>query len=76
MRKKEGTPVKNSMRLAFTAILLVSAAPTVLAAPTSPWPMPQSSVIALAAPTSPLPMPQIAMAAPTSPLPMPQAHLA
>ena len=73
MRKKEGTPVKNSMRLAFTAILLVSAAPTVLAAPSSPLPMP---LIAMAAPISPLPMPQIAVAAPTSPLPMPQAHLA
>jgi len=58
MRKKEGTLVKNSMRLAFTAILFVSAASIVLAAPTNPWPMPQSSVIAISAPTNPWPMPQ------------------
>jgi hypothetical protein len=55
MRKKEGPPVKESMRLALTAILLIFAASALMAAPTTPMPMPQ---IAFSAPTTPMPMPQ------------------
>jgi len=69
MRKKEGPPVKESMRLALTAILLIFAASALMAAPTTPMPMPQ---IAFSAPTTPMPMPQMAFSAPTTPMPMPQ----
>jgi hypothetical protein len=63
------------MRFAFTAILLVSAASFVMAAPINPWPMPQSSIVALSAQINPWPMPQssvIALSAPINPWPMPQ----
>ena len=67
MRTKEGTPVKKSMRLALTAILLVSAASGLMAAPINPAPMPQVA----SAPINPAPMPQVARA-PINPAPMPQ----
>jgi hypothetical protein len=69
MRKKEGPPVKNSVRFAFAAILFVSAASFVMAAPITPMPMPQ---MALSAPITPMPMPQMALSAPITPMPMPQ----
>jgi hypothetical protein len=61
--------VKSFVRFAFAAILFISAASFVMAAPVTPLPMPQS---AFSAPVTPLPMPQMAFSAPVTPLPMPQ----
>lgn len=64
--------MKYFLRIALTATVLALVAPVLLAAPTSPWPMPIPQG-GLTAPTSPWPMPipQGGLTAPTSPWPMP-----
>ena len=57
--------MKKSLCVALAAVVLASAAPVLLAAPITPWPvpMPQSSAIALSAPITPwpVPMPQLSL---------------
>jgi hypothetical protein len=71
--------MKKTLRVALAAVVLASAAPVLLAAPTVPAPIPVPQ-IAVSAPINPapMPMPQIAVSAPINPapMPMPQAHLA